>query len=170
MIGPDGHEPGVPAVGQPRDAFDRQSLAAASPRFVHRAEVRFQDVDAGGLLFFARTFDYFHDAYFAFMAHAGLPGPAALNRPWAAPLRHAEANFLCPLSFGDRLEVGLVCARWRGSLLKLGYRIAREGGDVAATGATEHVIIDRGTASRVEPPAEFRDLFRVLEDALSPAG
>lgn len=167
MIAPDIREPGGLAGAPPRDAFDRRSLAAASPRFVHRAEVRFQDVDAGGLLFFARTFDYFHDAYFAFMAHAGLPGPAVLDRPWAAPLRHAEADFLGPLSFGDRLEIGLVCARWRGSLLKLGYRIAREGGDVAATGVTEHVIIDRGTASRVEPPVEFRNLFRALEDGSS---
>ena len=51
--------------------FQRDDLLAAPAGFTHRMLARFQDVDAAGIVFFARIFDYFHDAYVAFFAAHG---------------------------------------------------------------------------------------------------
>jgi 1,4-dihydroxy-2-naphthoyl-CoA hydrolase len=146
------------------DALDRKSLALANPIYVHRCIARFQDIDAAGIVFFARIFGYFHDGYLAFMADGGMPHADVLRGGvWGAPIRHAEADFHAPMRFGDNLEIGLVKAIWSGSLLRIGYRVAIAGGRVAATGVTEHVIVDFPNMSRIEPPPALRDLFRPLE-------
>ncbi len=47
--------------------FKKQELLLAEPIFTLTAGVRFQDIDAAGFLFFARTFDLFHDSWLAFL-------------------------------------------------------------------------------------------------------
>ena len=43
--------------------FTRSELLAAPAGFTHHLPARFQDCDAAGIVFYARVFDYFHDAY-----------------------------------------------------------------------------------------------------------
>jgi YbgC/YbaW family acyl-CoA thioester hydrolase len=140
--------------------FERERLKRAEAGFVHRTSARFQDVDAAGIVFFARVFDYFHDAYAAFLAEGGLPLPEILRaRAWAAPLRRAEADYLSPIRFGDPLEVALVHADWEASTLSVGYRVSTPGSKTAAVGVTQHVIVDVASFSRIEPPEPLRALF-----------
>jgi 1,4-dihydroxy-2-naphthoyl-CoA hydrolase len=150
----------------PHDSvFERAALAAAKPRFVHRLEVRFQDVDAAGIVFYARFFDYFHDAYVAFLAKGGFPLPEVLRtKAWAAPLVHAAADYMSPARFGDPLEVGLVRARWDRGRLTLGHRVARAGsGEMVAVGRTVHVWVEPERFQRIEPPPALRSWFEQLE-------
>jgi len=127
-------------------------LAAPDPGFEHRMSVRFQDVDAAGILFFARFFDYFHDGYFAFMAHRGVDFAAALTaRTWAAPLKHAEADFLAPARFGDVVSAQVVGQRIDGSKVTLFHRLRRED-RVLAVARTDHVYVDVETFRRVPLP------------------
>ncbi len=124
-------------------AFTRTELEAANAPYVYRCAARFQDVDAAGVVFFARVFDYFHDAYLAFMEEGGMPHAEVVRaRVWGAPIRRAEADYLSPIRFGDALEVGLVRAAWEGSKLAVGYRLSVRGGKTAAVGVTHHVIVD----------------------------
>jgi len=145
--------------------FGRKELEAARPVYVHRCAARFQDVDAAGIVFFARVFDYFHDAYLAFMEEGGMPHAEVLKaRAWGVPIRRAEADYLAPIRFGDKLEVGLARAAWDASKLTIGYRVAVTGGKVAAVGLTHHVVVNFPSFSRIEPPAELRALFGPLEN------
>ncbi len=155
--------------------MDPKALAAASPRFVHTMPVRFQDVDAAGIVFFSRLFDYFHDAYVAFLEHRGLGLPGVLRRAeWGLPLRHAEADFLVPLAFGDVVDVGLVRAAWKESNLIIGYRATLrtstrgKAGSVAAVGCTHHVVVGGGMERprRLAPPSDLVEAFAML---VSPA-
>jgi 4-hydroxybenzoyl-CoA thioesterase len=84
---------------------------ASPPPFVFDRPVRFDEVDAAGILFFARFFNYAHDAMEAFFGQ--LPGGyvALINgRKVGLPAVHVEADFLSPLRFGDiaRIEVSAV--------------------------------------------------------------
>jgi len=151
--------------------MDPKELAAATPRFVHTMPVRFQDVDAAGIVFFSRLFDYFHDAYVSFLEHRGLGLPGVLLRAeWGLPLRHAEADFLVPLAFGDVVDVGLVRATWNESNLVIGYRATLrtstrgKTGAVAAVGCTHHVVVGGGMEKprRVSPPTELVEALSVL--------
>ena len=105
--------------------FAPRALAATSPAFVEPRTVRFQDVDAAGIVFYPRILEYFHDAYVGFLASVDLPLPRVLaEQTFIAPVRRANAEFLRPMRFGDPIDVGLVCAVFVGSSLTLGYRIA----------------------------------------------
>lgn len=118
--------------------------------------VRFQDVDAAGLVFFARIFDYFHDSYVAFLRSRGVTLEEALNSGrWAAPLRHAEAEFLRPLRFGDPYVVTLERADLAETEFFLRYRIDR-GHETACTGMTHHVSVDPATFRRAPLPTDLR--------------
>jgi 1,4-dihydroxy-2-naphthoyl-CoA hydrolase len=142
-------------------AFSRDELRAAPAGFVQEREVRFQDVDAAGIAFFPRILEYLHDAYLAFIDRSGCSLVEVLaTRAWAAPLKHAEADFLRPLRFGDRLEVALCRARFDGSVLTIGYRIiALPSREAAAVGNTVHVFVDAATFQRIAPPPLLVEAF-----------
>jgi YbgC/YbaW family acyl-CoA thioester hydrolase len=145
-------------------AYSRDALVAASGHgFVFRADVRFQDIDAAGIVFFARIFDYFHDAYVAFLAESGHPLHTAIStNAWGAPLKHVEADYLRPLRFGDPLQVALVRADLDGSNLFVGFRIHGADGAVAAVGRTHHVFVDPVAWKRTAPPEALRIAFNRL--------
>jgi YbgC/YbaW family acyl-CoA thioester hydrolase len=135
--------------------FAKEELRASRGGFAVPRAVRFQDVDAAGLVFFARLFEYFHDALVAWMDGSGMRLHDALKTgAWGAPLKHAEADFLRPLRFGDEIAVVVAAARLTGSELGVGFRIDR-GGEVCAVGTLVHVFLDMTTFQRIPPPPEM---------------
>lgn len=130
------------------------------PLFVENRVVRFQEVDAAGIVFYARMFDYFHDAYVGFLRERGAPLEEALqDRSWVAPLRHAEADYRRPLRFGDQIAVAITDVRVEETQYRVRYRI-EQAGEVACTGETLHVSVDPATFRRCPLPDPLR---RALE-------
>jgi 1,4-dihydroxy-2-naphthoyl-CoA hydrolase len=151
--------------------FDRKTLLAREPSPVsvasaHTCVARFQEIDAAGIVFFANIFGYFHDAYLAFMEKHGLPHQDVLKGgEWGVPIRHASADFLAPIRFGDRLRIMLVKAAWLDeSVLAIGYRISLNDDDrvVAAVGRTEHVVVAFPKMTRISPPHALQKVFAHL--------
>lgn len=126
-----------------------------------RRMVAFQDVDAAGIVFYARVFDYFHDAYVAFLRSRGAPLEKALrDRSWVAPLRRAEADYRRPLRFGEDVTVSLVRIEVNETEFHIRYRI--ESGDgVACEGETVHVSVDPETFRRTTIPDVLRRALEV---------
>jgi|SRR6185503_18268800 len=140
--------------------FERDRLKQApSGAFKLEVSVRFQDVDAAGIIFYPRALELCHDAYVAFLDQAGLPLHEIIRGPWLAPVRHAEADYLKPLRFGDRIEVALVAAHLETmpnpTEVTLGFRVAR-GADVAILAQTIHTFVERKSFQRTGVPDELR--------------
>lgn len=131
-------------MATPPSHFDTKAILAAQPALHSQTRaVKFQDVDAAGTIYFARTFEYFSDAYLALLMKAGLDVPGMLaRREQAAPLVHAEADYLAPLFFGDQVEVEVVLAQLGTSSTRFAYRVLKADGTPAAVGQTHHVWID----------------------------
>jgi len=148
-------------------AFTRELLLSAAPLgppLAHR--IRFQDVDAAGLLFYPRILEHFHDAYVELMRSLGEPIERALaERSWAAPLQWCEGQFLRPMRFSDPVETAVVAARLEGGELSLGFRTSHVGGAAAAVGQTRAVFVDLATFKRSDPPARLVELFGRLGGA-----
>jgi YbgC/YbaW family acyl-CoA thioester hydrolase len=137
----------------------RQQLLEGPARFVEKRVVRFQDIDAAGIVFFPRLLEYFHDAYVSYLTEAGCPMPPVIaEAKWGIPLRHCEAEFLRPLRFGDEIDVVLVQAVLRESGFSLGHRIAmtKDPARPVMLGRTVHVTIDRQTFKRIPLPGSLR--------------
>lgn len=152
----------------PARRYTREELLAAPVGFTHPQPVRFQDIDAAGIVFFPRVFEYCHDAFVRFLAAAGEPLPEALlTQNWSGPLTHAEADFLRPMRFGDELEIQIVAGELSGSTMTLGYRLTvsalppeqgarlRVPGEVVAVAQTVHVFVAPKTFQRIPPPARI---------------
>jgi 1,4-dihydroxy-2-naphthoyl-CoA hydrolase len=121
----------------------------------HRV-VAFQEVDAAGIVFYARIFDYFHDAYVAFLRTRGAPLEEALrDGSWVAPLRHASADYLRPLRFGDEIRVSVVQVDLESTEYRVAYRIETAAG-VACEGETVHVSVDPERFRRCPIPGPLR--------------
>lgn len=131
----------------------------SAPVFEHPVEIRFQDVDAAGILFFARVFDLFHDAFFAGLAERGVRFAEVLaEKRWASPLVHAEADYRKPMRFGDRVVVELARVEFGGTSMTTRYRI-RDAGDperIHASGHLVHAFVELGEFRSCPVPDEVR--------------
>lgn len=148
--------------------FDRDELKLSRPHaFVERRAIRFQDIDAAGIIFYPRVLEMFHDTYAAFLAFAGRPLADVLNRDtWLAPVRHAEADYFKPLRFGDVVDLEICRALLTETEVTLGYRMARaEGGEVCVVGQVVHTFVDRATFKRVPIPEPVRRALLAIEAA-----
>jgi 1,4-dihydroxy-2-naphthoyl-CoA hydrolase len=148
--------------------FDRDELKLSRPQaFVDRRAIRFQDIDAAGIIFYPRVLEMFHDAYAAFLAFAGAPLPEVLRSGgWLAPVRHAEADYFKPLRFGDLVNVEICRAHLAETEATLGYRVVRsEGGEVCAVGQVVHTFVERTSFRRTQIPEPVRRALEHIESA-----
>lgn len=81
--------------------------------FTTRWPVRFADVDAAGIVYYPRFFDYYHCAFEdLFAATHGLPYPRWISeRRVGFPTVHVEADFRAPLRYGEDVITTVTIAR-----------------------------------------------------------
>jgi 1,4-dihydroxy-2-naphthoyl-CoA hydrolase len=133
---------------------------ALHPRFGDARRVRFQDVDAAGIIFYPRILEYMSDAYIAMMMSAGWDLPRELHTGTVGtPLVHAEADYLAPLRFGDEVSVEVVGVKVGETSFTVGYRVRMANGKVAAVGQTVHVCLDRATFKPQAIPEGLRGML-----------
>jgi len=137
--------------------------------FHHVLSARFQDIDGAGILFFGRNFDYFHDAYVAFLEALEMPLHKNLdNEDYLIPLVHAEADFAAPIRFGDRCDVQIRVARLGTSSYTLGYTLVGEQEQVLTHGQTVHCCVDRKTFASCPLPERLKLALAPYIEATNP--
>lgn len=135
--------------------FDREELKRSSPHaFIERRAIRFQDIDAAGIIFYPRVLEMFHDAYGSLLALAGCPLAEVVKAgKWIAPVRHAEADYFKPLRFGDEVDVEICRAHVTETEATLGYRVVRTvGEEVCVVGQVVHTFVECATFTRTPMP------------------
>lgn len=104
----------------------------------HEVTVRFSEVDAAGVAFFSRFFEWCHEAWEEALAGAlGRWFEAMRAQGWGLPLVHAEADYLRPARLGDRLRVRIEGLTLREGRLRV--RFAIEGANDVRHANVEHV-------------------------------
>ena len=133
--------------------------------------VRFQDVDAAGVLFFGRIYDYCHQAYEELWASAGV------DRAWIfagadflIPIAHSEADYRAPVRHGERVTVRVDVTHVGRASFHLAYRVSGPRGpeDVRATAKTVHAFVGRDSMRPIPIPSNLRVflLRHLVEEAL----
>ena len=124
----------------------------------YERHVRFEEVDAAGIVFFGRFANYCHDAMERFFD--ALPGGYAaliMERKIGFPAVHFSTDFKAPIRYGD-------IARITGKVTKLGttschfaFAItrAKDGVDVASMSHV-HVCTDLTTMTKLTLPVDVR--------------
>ncbi len=128
---------------------------------VFERHVKFEEVDAANIVFFARFVTYAHEAMEHFFG--GLDGGYAgliLERRIGLPAVHVDIAFTAPARYGDVLRIETRVAKLGNRSTVLWYRMHH-----AATGklacALTHTVVttDLRTLTSCEMPADVRALL-----------
>ncbi|MEN0060977.1 MAG: thioesterase family protein [Myxococcota bacterium] len=123
--------------------------------FTHRQIIALSQVDAAGILYFARLFEICHLAFEHWLIDEGLPLLAGLGESdELMPIVHAEADYRSPLRLGHVIDVAVQVEATGQSSITFGFRVTTQG-RLAAVARHVHVAIDK---------ADFRS--RPLPDAI----
>jgi 4-hydroxybenzoyl-CoA thioesterase len=128
---------------------------------VFRRPIKFEDVDAASIVFFARFLAYAHEAMEAFFdALEGGYARLIVERRVGLPAVHVDMSFASPARYGDALSIETTTARLGGRSAVLRYRMKNE-----ATGAlvaeVRHTVVttDLTTLRSCEMPDDVRGAF-----------
>ena len=138
-----------------------------STPFVHVHRVRFDEVDAAGIVYFGRFFTWCHDTMEAMLAgvDGGYVG-LVTERRLGFPAVHVEADYAAPLRFGDAVSIAATVERLGTSSITLRFELtSASDGDHVAT--LRHVVaLTDLTVMRARPIPD--DVRAVLEPWLAP--
>jgi len=118
--------------------------------------VKFEEVDAAGIVFFARFVNYAHEAMenFFSVVEGGYPG-LITKRRIGFPAVKLTAGFHRPVRYGDELRIETTVARLGGRSLDFRYRM-HLGADLAAELVHTVVVTDLDRMKSIDMPADVR--------------
>ena len=126
--------------------------------FEYERPVRFEDVDAAGIVFFARFFNVCHEAMEAFFAPLD-GGYARLitERKIGVPAVKVEAEYTAPLRYGDVIVIEVHATQIGRSSATLRYAFRRRA-DGVAVAVIHHKVVccDLRTVTSIPLPDDMR--------------
>jgi len=129
--------------------------------------IKFEEVDAANIVFFARFVTYAHEAMEHFFG--GLEGGYAgliLERRVGLPAVHVEITFTAPARYGDVLRIETRVARLGNRSAVFGYRMLHAAsGKLACELAHTVVTTDLRTLRSCDMPADVRALLAQHHEA-----
>lgn len=130
--------------------------------FIHKTQVRLQDTDATGVLYFAQQFKMALEAFEEFLQARGFSWRQLLSSDYLMPVVHAEGDYLAPVMVGDTLNICLEVVRVGDSSFTLGYTLhdVDRKIDVGKVQIV-HVVVDRQKRSAVPIPPFFREILNI---------
>jgi len=123
--------------------------------------IRFEEVDAAGIVFFGRFLGYAHEAMEGFFSELEGGYPRLITvRKIGLPAVDVKMSFLAPARYGDVLAIDTTTAKLGSRSATLRYRMRREG-DGVQVALVEHTVVTSDlTAMRsVDMPADVRSIF-----------
>ena len=128
--------------------------------FVAEFPVRFQDIDAGGVLFFGRIYDYCHQAYEDFWGSEGVDRAQFFaGAEYLVPIAHSEADYRAPIRHGDRIRVRIEVARVGKASFELRYAVTGPDGGLRVEARTIHAFVNRATMKPISIPQPLRAIL-----------
>jgi len=116
--------------------------------------VRFEDTDAGGVVYFAKVLAFCHEAYEASLEASGINLKTFFSGVGVAvPIVHAAVDFWRPMYCGDRLQFHLTPTLIAPSRFEVQYQIYLPAETRAISQAlTRHACIHAKTRQATEVP------------------
>lgn len=118
------------------------------------------DIDAAGVLFFARTLYYAHDAYEAFLEHHKQPIAAILKSDFILPISHTEAHFKIPVLLNEKMTIEIHLSNIKKDEFSLNYYFINKTNKTCSTALTCHVCLDSMTHTRKNLPGSIVSLLQ----------
>jgi YbgC/YbaW family acyl-CoA thioester hydrolase len=121
--------------------------------------VRFSDLDPAGIAYYPNLVNFLHVAFEDFFAgHVGRPYPDVFREGIGFPTVKVEMEYLAPIHYGERVEVGVSVEKVGRSSVVFRYSGSVAGRPVFRARNTA-VVVDMKTFRPIEVPAVLRSKF-----------
>jgi YbgC/YbaW family acyl-CoA thioester hydrolase len=128
--------------------------------FDYEMQVRFQDVDAGGVLFYGRVYDYVHVAYEEFWASEGVDRSFFFaGAEYLVPIAHSEADYRTPIRHGERIRIRLDVTKVGRASFTLRYQVTGPDGTPRVDALTVHAFVLKQTMKPIAIPEDLRAIL-----------
>jgi YbgC/YbaW family acyl-CoA thioester hydrolase len=129
--------------------------------FLTSVTIRFEDADPAGIVFYPRAIALAHGVVEDLIRQTELGWHGWFeNHGLAAPVRHAEADFLSPMRAGETLEARAWVEKLGDTSGTFMVEFLGKEGETRARIRTVHVLVDRSTKL---PVALTPEVLRALE-------
>ena len=131
---------------------------------VYENDVRFEETDAQGIVFYGNYVTYQDEAFTEYLDAIGFGYESFQDRNWDVHVVNVELDYRGSAEFRDRLVNAVRISAISESSLTFEYECRRKADDeVLAEGSVTHVAVDEtGTPTRV--PDEFREAVVEFQD------
>jgi 1,4-dihydroxy-2-naphthoyl-CoA hydrolase len=128
--------------------------------FILNFPVRFQDVDAAGVLFFGRIYDYCHQAYEELIGSEGIDRAHYFaGASYLVPIAHSEADYRRPIRHGERIQVRVDVTRVGRASFTLRFHVTGPEGDLRVEATTVHAFVERAAMKPIPIPEDLRAML-----------
>lgn len=130
--------------------------------FEYKYKVKFHDVDAAGIIFYANVFKIAHDAYQEMLYSFNLDEDYFTSKNFAIPIVHTEADYLKPICFGDELNIQIKTVKIGNSSFILEYDFIDQDFEKKVKVNTTHVFITKDFIKKVDLPELIKSKLKSL--------
>ncbi|MBU0678535.1 MAG: acyl-CoA thioesterase [Verrucomicrobia bacterium] len=128
--------------------------------FSYRTQIRLAHTDAARKLYFAALFDLAHEAFESFLDGGGQSIQHMIEEgDFIAPVVHAEADYLTPMTLGSAFGIELTCHSIGASSFSIAYAFVDDEGEVAATARLVHAVVLKESKEAVAVPPGLKSLL-----------
>lgn len=126
--------------------------------FEFKKVIRFKEVDAAGIVFFSRFFEFAHDAFEALLQDMKMGLAYMLHETdWIMPLVHVEADYHAPLRLGEEILIQVRVQHCGSRSITFAFEFIGVSDECRrAVVIHRHAFVDKGIAHSRAMPAEFR--------------
>ncbi|GAA0444786.1 YbgC/FadM family acyl-CoA thioesterase [Lentibacillus halophilus] len=108
-------------------------------------EVRYQETDQMGVVYHANYLIWFEIGRTKYIESLGLSYADMETKNVVSPVVDAQVHFRKPVQYGEKATVETWLDTYDGIRTVYAYTIKKENGEMAVSGTTKHVIVDKET-------------------------
>ena len=125
--------------------------------YTHTFPIRIHDVDAAGIVFFARYLYLFHDVYESFLTDIGHHiSKAITDGNYIIPIKNCQAEYHRPMRHGETITGELFLSELRRTAFTTDCQLVGTDKVVRATITSTHVCVNTSTMKPTALPENFR--------------
>jgi acyl-CoA thioester hydrolase len=137
--------------------------APAPLRLTLTRQVRFEEVDAMGIVWHGRYPSFFEDGRVTFGRKYGISYADFIREGVPVPVRRIQIDYYHPLKFEDEFKIETTLHWSDAARINFEYGLRNTKGHLVTTGCTVQLMVDRELKLLLEPPlffAEFLERWR----------
>ncbi|SER09596.1 acyl-CoA thioester hydrolase [Gracilibacillus ureilyticus] len=129
-------------------------------------KVRYQETDQMGVVYHANYLIWFEIGRTAFIEELGFKYHEMEAEGIVSPVIDAKIQFKQPIRYGEEAYVETWLESYNGIRTTYGYRILNNNNEVAVTGETQHVIVQKHSFRPQSLKKKFPDWHHAYEKAI----